>query len=89
VADVVITSVYTPRKNSKKTEQQTIRLEKVPVVLHEGKFPTKKMEKKFMRRVFDNHIKTGDFNKTTFKVKEIKNIKLLSGLAYKFDYDKH
>ena len=88
VADVGISFEYRPRKNSKQFELHKIKLEKVPVVLYDGKFPTDKTRKNFMRRAFENHGK-GKFENSNMKILGIKNIKYLSDLAYKFDYDKH
>lgn len=89
IADVTVIAHYKAIANSKKVEVITLHLEKTPIVLHEGKFPTDNYRKRFLRRVFDEHIKKGKFETTQIRVAKIENITFSSKLAYKFDYDKH
>ena len=52
IADVTLKFNYRPRKNSKTIEQYKVNLYQVPIVLNDGRFPTKETENSFMKRIF-------------------------------------
>jgi hypothetical protein len=88
IADVTVTGSYKARANSKKVDKIMILLGKVPIVLaDDGLPPTKSMEQKFLSRVYDNHIKKGDFSRMNLRIVAIENITFSSKLAYNFDYN--
>jgi hypothetical protein len=89
IADVTVTGEHKVRANSKKSQKIMLILGKVPIILNDGKPPTKNAEYDFLQRVHLNHIKKGDFEKMNLKIAAIENIKFSSNLAYKFNYDKH
>lgn len=88
IADVTVAFNFKPRKNSKKVERHSVTLEKIPIVLTDGKFPTKKKEASFMKRVFDKHGK-GSFENSAIRLVKLENCKFSSWLAYDFDYNVH
>jgi hypothetical protein len=88
IADVTVRFNYRPRKNSKKVEQHIVNLYQVPIVLADGKFPTKTMEDSFMKKVFRVHGK-GKFEESNIRLEKLNNCKFSSELAYKFNYDIH
>jgi predicted phosphodiesterase len=89
IADVYVVTYAPERKGSKKIRKIAIGLEKVPIVLLNGDFPTKNSRKRFMKRVFDQYIIRGDFDKVRFEVESISNVKFSSELAYNFDFNTH
>jgi hypothetical protein len=86
IADIVISASYKVRN---KLEKVKVRIQQTPIVLANGKLPTKLIEERFFRGVYDNHIKKGKFENTTMKIESIENIRFSSNLAYVFNYDKH
>jgi hypothetical protein len=89
IADVTVSWNNKARANSKKSEKMMMALEKVPIVLLNGKSPTKNMEEKFLKGVHDTHIKKGDFSRMNLRIATVENIVFSSKLAYNFDYNKH
>ena len=79
---------YRHRKNSKTAYTNTITVNRVPIVLNNGKFPTKRTEEVFLKRVFKKFGR-GKFDQSNIKIVRIDNIKHSSKLAYKFDHNKH
>ena len=88
IADVTVSFDFKPRKNSRTAERSTVTLEKVPIVLVGGKFPTKRTENHFMRRVFERYGK-GKFENSNMRLVKLENCKYSSDLAYDFDYEIH
>jgi hypothetical protein len=89
IADVHIVGTYKARANSKKEELISVNLDRSPIVLVDGKVPTKRYETAFLKRVYNEHIKKGDFERMNLRIKSIDNPFFSSNLAYNFDYDKH
>lgn len=88
IADVTVSFDFKQRKNSKTVERNEVTLSKVPIVLNDGRFPTKRYERMFMKRVFDKYGK-GSFENSNIRLVKIENCKFSSDLAYKFDYNIH
>lgn len=88
IADVEVRISFKPRKNSSQMETYIVKIDKAPIVLVDNKFPTKKTEESFMKRVFQKHGRRS-FEKSNMKLIKISNCRLSSKLAYRFDYDKH
>lgn len=89
IADVSIMTYMPERKGSKHIRRVRIDLGRVPIVLLNGDFPTKRTRNSFMRRVFDQYIGRGDFDKVRFEVESISNVTFSSELAYDFDFNIH
>jgi len=90
IADVEV-EVLTPSRSKKVRtfDKSLIKLFKYPMVLLNGKFPTKNSEEMFFKKIYNDRIGKGNFSDIKFKVLSIKNLKFSSKLAYKFDFDKH
>lgn len=86
IADVTLAYEYRARKNSKSIEKCKIKLEKYPIVLSNGKFPSKIIENNFMERVFRAHGK-GSYEDSNIRLVSIDNCKFSSKIAYKFNYN--
>lgn len=86
IADVSI-DVLIPKitKKSKSFEVKKINIEKYPVVLRDGFFPTKEVEYNFYKRMYNMHINKGKFEEMIFKVTAIKNVKFSSKIAWNVD----
>lgn len=82
-ADIDI-KVLIPMKG-KKFEERTINLIKHPVTLLNQKIASDKIRRRLFKRVYDNHINRSDFEKITFSIVKMENIKFLSKLCYKFN----
>lgn len=89
IADVTVTGSYKARANSKKLEKIMLLLGRVPIILLDGEPPTENYNQRFLRRVYDAHIKKGDFSSMNLRIAAIENVKFSSNLNYHFDYDKH
>ncbi len=90
VADVVVEILIPTRSKKKKSfDRILVNLEKIPIVLLDGNFPTKKIADSFFSRVHNNYIKRGNIQDMKFKMLSIKNLKFSSKLAYKFDFNEH
>lgn len=89
VADVSVIAYVPERKGSKKIIKMVMNMEKVPIILLNGDFPTERTKRNFMRRVYDNYIGRGKFDEVRLEIHEIKNVKFSSSLAYKFNFDVH
>ena len=88
VADVVVEVLIPTRsRKTKSFDRILVRLEKIPIVLLDGNFPTKKIADSFFSRVYNNYIKRGNIQDIKFKILSIENLKFSSKLAYKFDFD--
>lgn len=84
IADIRITSRYKIRSNSKDTEQTSIVATDYPVILLNGKMPSRWYEEGFMKRVASRYkMKEG-----VMRITDISNIRFSSKLNYKFDFDK-
>ncbi|MGB0976717.1 MAG: hypothetical protein ACPGSG_07030 [Prolixibacteraceae bacterium] len=86
-ADIEIVAIIPARGN--KTEERKFYLEKHPVVMHGNEIATKRQQDKLFRSIYESKIKKSDFDKIKFKILSIKNIKFLSRIMYKFDYNQH
>ncbi len=82
-ADVEVSALIPIR--GKKFEKKILKMEKEPVTLLNGKIPSEKIKKRLFGRVYSNHINKSEFEKITFKVEKIYNVKFLSKLCYKFN----
>ena len=90
IADVVVEILIPTRSRKTKTfDRILVSLEKIPIVLLDGNFPTKKIADSFFTRIHSNYIKRGEIQNMKFKMLSIKNLKFSSKLAYKFDFDTH
>jgi hypothetical protein len=90
IADVIVEVLIPTRSRKTKTFDRTlINLEKIPIVLLDGSFPTQRIADSFFSRIHNNYIKRGEIQNIKFKILSIKNLKFSSKLAYKFDFDTH
>lgn len=89
IADVTINVKYQTRVNSKITDERTIKLERIPIVLADNEIPTKKSENNFFKKVYKEHIHTGRYENARMRIVKLENVVFSSNLAYEFDYDKH
>lgn len=90
IADMVVE--FCTKKVTKKQvirNRRAIRLDKQPILLTDGKLPTKNYERRFFKKVFENQKLSGSFDTVEYKVLSIDNAKYSSNISYKFDYDKH
>jgi hypothetical protein len=89
IADIKIRVVYPTKKGSKKMEELTINLDRSPVVLLKGEFPTNRTRENFLRRIHERSLKNKKYEDVRYSVLDISNIAFSSTLAYKFDYEIH
>lgn len=82
-ADIEL-DVSIPRKG-KGFDKRTIKLEKHPITLLDGKVASEKLKQRLFRGVYDKYINRSEFNKIAFSIIKIENIKFLSKLCYKFN----
>jgi hypothetical protein len=54
----------------------------------DGDIATERQKKRLYKAIYDRFIHKGDYNEVIFKLKEISNIKFMSTLSYRFDYEK-
>ena len=87
IVDLSLRSEYKSRRNSKKSELVLMRIEKIPIMLHEGKLPSNNYRKKLIKRLHENYIKKGNFDNSIITITKIENITFSSKLSYRFDYD--
>lgn len=90
IADIYIKAIT--RKKTKKqvlTSTRDLVIPNTSIVLLDNKFPTKKSENIFFKKIFDKYIDKGDINNVSFKIERMENIKLSSNLSYKFNYNEH
>lgn len=87
IADIVVRVRYKPRANSKKVETINLTLEKNPVVLIDGEFPTKRYKDRFLKKIYESHLKRGSMSGVKIEVVSISNCKFSSNLSYNFDYN--
>lgn len=90
VADIEI-EVKTPIKKIKVKRYETskYKLERISCVMHDGDIATQEQKKRLYKEVFKKYIGKGDFDELIFSITKISNVKFLSNISYKFDYDKH
>lgn len=84
IANVKLKIKYRPNAKSKKIEVTELILDKIPIVLSDGKIPNKEYKDSFIHRVYNNYIKKGTFNKMEIDIVSISNMKFSSNLAYDF-----
>lgn len=90
IADVIVEVLIPTRsRKTKSFDRILVNLEKIPMVLLDGSFPTQRIADSFFNRIHNNYIKRGDIKDIKFKILSIKNLKFSSKLAYKFDFDTH
>lgn len=82
-ADIQV-DVVIPGKR-KGFDKRTINLEQHPVTLIDGKVASEKLKQRLFRGVYNKYINRSDFEKITFSIVKIENIKFLSKLCYKFN----
>jgi hypothetical protein len=82
-ADIEVSALIPIR--GKKLEKRTLIMNQEPITLLNGKIPSEKIKKRLFGRVYKNHINKSEFEKITFKVEKIYNVKFLSKLCYKFN----
>lgn len=89
VADVVVDAKIPGRNTKNKTyELRTFRLEKHPFIMHDGNIATEKQKRRLYRSIYDRFIHKGEYENVIFTLKEINNVKFMSTLSYRFDYEK-
>ena len=89
VADVVVDAKIPGRSTKNKTyELRTFRLTQHPFIMHDGDIATERQKKRLYRSIYDRFIHKGEFEDIIFKLKEISNVKFMSTLSYRFDYEK-
>lgn len=86
-ADIEIVAMIPGR--GKEIEKRTFHLEQYPVVMNGNEIATEKQKQKLYKSIYEQKIKRSSFDKVQFKVVSIKNIKFLSRVMYKFDYNQH
>lgn len=88
VADVVVDAKIPQRSTKvKKYDLRTFRLERHPFVMHDGDIATEKQKRRLYRSIFDRFIHKGKFEEVIFTLKTISNVKFMSTLSYRFDYE--
>jgi hypothetical protein len=89
IADIFIGFKRPVRSKHEKFETRIYKANDIPILLVDNRLPTKKYEDKFFRNIFDNYIKTGEYDKYQFRINKIENIRFSSNINYKFNYNTH
>lgn len=88
VADVVVDAKIPQRSTKvKKYDLRTFRLQKHPFIMNDGDIATEKQKSRLYRAIYDRFIHKGKFEDVIFQLKEISNVKFMSNLSYRFDYE--
>jgi hypothetical protein len=88
VADVVVDAKIPQRSTKvKKYDLRTFRLNQHPFIMYDGDIATERQKKRLYRAIYDRFIHKGDFKEVIFTLKEINNVKFMSTLSYRFDYN--
>lgn len=89
IADVVVEAKIPQRSTKvKKYDLRTFRLYQHPFTMVDGDIATERQKKRLYKSIYDRFIHKGDYNQVIFKLKEINNVKFMSTLSYRFDYEK-
>ena len=90
VADIEV-EVKTPIKKIKVKRYETSKynLDRIPCVMHNEDIASSQQKERLYKKIFKTYIGKGDFDELIFRITKISNVKFLSNLSYKFDYDKH
>jgi hypothetical protein len=90
VADIEI-EVKTPVKKIKvkRYDISKYTLEKISCVMNDGDIASQQQKRNLFKMIFKKYIGKGDFDELIFSITKISNVKFLSNLSYKFDYNKH
>lgn len=89
IADVVVEAKIPGRSTKNKTyDIRTFRLYQHPFTMVDGDIATERQKKRLYKAIYDRFIHKGDYNEIIFKLKEISNVKFMSTLSYRFDYEK-
>lgn len=89
IADVVVEVRIPSRGKQLRYDVSIVKLYNQPIVLLDNEFPTKRTEQTFFKRIYQEYIHKGDFDKIKFSIKSMSNIRFSSNLMYKFDYNLH
>ncbi len=89
IADIVVEAKIPTRGKVVKYNKRIVRLENHPIVLLNGKPPTRNTEQSFLKKIYDDKISISEFNKVKMSIQSIENIRFSSNLMYKFDYNLH
>lgn len=84
-ADIEVLAKIPLRGN--KYHEKKIKLEKYPLVMHDGDIATEKQKQDLFRTIYNRSIHKSEFDKIKFSIISIKNPIFLSKLSYKFDYN--
>ena len=90
VADIEV-EVKTPIKKIKVKRYETskYKLDRISCVMHDGEIASPQQKRNLFKTIFKKYIGKGDFDELIFSITKISNVKFLSNLSYKFDYNKH
>lgn len=85
--DVTVRVKIPYRGKKKEYEVRTIRLNKQPLLMNDGKIATDVQSTKLFTKIFDEYIHRGDYDNVIFEIVSYENVKFLSNICYHFDYD--
>ena len=85
--DITIRAKIPYRGKKKEYEVRTIKLNKQPLLMHDGKIATDVQSTRLFTKIFDEYIHRGDYNNVIFEIVSYENVKFLSNICYHFDYD--
>lgn len=69
-----------------KIESKRIKLKNEPITLVNGNIASEKIKKRFLYRVYNDHINRSEFDKISFVIESIVPVKFLSNICYKIEH---
>lgn len=86
-ADVTVRAKIPQRGKNKGYDIRIFRLNKQPLLMHDGKIASNRQSTKLFTKIFDEYIHRGDYSNVIFEIISYDNVKFLSNICYHFDYD--